>query len=152
MTVTVTSAAAVQTVQMSGEAKIEAGVQTETEEEETARDAEVPKKEMKEREHHPEKTVQRKRTMTSMSAKRLTSVKRASKTLSQLETTKPVMIRIESTRPDRQLLARLRSHSVSSRSLQVNLYSEDVNNVATRVMGGSSASSVGREMSRATQL
>ena len=42
---------------MSGEAKIEAGVQTGTEEEEKAQDAEVPKKEMKEREHHPEKTV-----------------------------------------------------------------------------------------------
>ena len=54
---TVTNAVAVQTVKMSGEAKIEAGVQTGTEEEEKAQDAEVPKKEMKEREHHPEKTV-----------------------------------------------------------------------------------------------
>lgn len=75
MTVTVTSAVAVQTVEMRGKVKIEAGVQTGTEEGETVRDAEVPRKEMKERDLHPEKTVQRERTMTSMSAKRLTSAK-----------------------------------------------------------------------------
>ena len=57
MTVTVTSAVAVQTVKMSGEAKTEAEAQTETEGEETAQDAEVPNLGMKEREHHPEKTV-----------------------------------------------------------------------------------------------
>ena len=57
MIVTVTSAVAVQTAEMRGKVKIEAGVQTGTEEGETARDAEVPRKEMKERDPHPEKTV-----------------------------------------------------------------------------------------------
>ena len=57
MTVTVMNAVAVQTVETSGEAKTEAGVQTEIEEEETALDVEVPNLGMKEREHHQEKTV-----------------------------------------------------------------------------------------------